>query len=299
MDGSDLEAELAAMTPRPRRSVLYLPASNSRAIAKVRDLDVDAVILDLEDAVAPDAKREAREAACQAVADGGFGHREVIIRINGIGTAWHDDDLHFACLAGPDAIAVPKVTSTDDIAALESGFTRYGAPSRTQLWAMLETPAAILHAEAIARSATRLGALVLGTNDLAKELGARQVAGRAPLLTSLGLAVLAARAVGVPILDGVYNDIADHDGFAAECRQAWELGFDGKTLIHPGQIATANTQWAPTARDIADARELIETFDSALAAGHGVVTFRGRMVENLHVAQARATLALAEALAAR
>ncbi|MGL4831642.1 MAG: HpcH/HpaI aldolase/citrate lyase family protein [Propionibacteriaceae bacterium] len=287
------------MTTRPRRSVLYLPASNPRALAKARDLDVDGVILDLEDAVAPDAKREAREAACQAVIDGGFGHREVIIRINGLGTPWHDDDLRFACLAGPDAIAVPKVTSTDDIATLEAGFVRHGAPTRTQLWAMLETPAAILHAEAIACAATRLGALVLGTNDLVKELGARHVAGRAPLLTSLCLAVLAARSAGVPILDGVYNDITDLDGFAAECRQSWELGFDGKTLIHPGQIAAANAQWTPAAGDIDDARELIAAFDSALAAGHGVVTFRGRMIENLHVAQARATLALADALAAR
>lgn len=283
------------MTPRPRRSVLYLPASNQRALAKARTLDVDAVILDLEDAVAPEAKESAREAACAAVREGGFGHREVAVRVNAIGTPWHDDDVRAVVDAGPDAVVVPKVGSADEVRALTAAVTtaRSGSPS---LWAMIETPRAVLDAAAIAGAGGALACLVLGTNDLVKELGAQHVPGRAPVLGALGHVVLAARAHDVAVLDGVYNDVTDAEGFAAECRQAWQLGFDGKTLIHPSQVAPANAQWAPSEEQVADARELISAFEAALAEGRGVVTHRGRMVENLHVETARRVLDLAEAV---
>ncbi len=282
---------------RPRRSVLYMPASNARALEKARGLDCDALILDLEDAVAPDAKPEAREAACAAVASGGYGHREVTIRVNAAGTAWHDDDLAAACAAGPDAVVVPKVDSVAAVHELEDHLSRHGAPDGTALWAMLETPRALLHAEEIAAASERLTVLVMGTNDLVKELYAEHVPGRAPLLTGLSLALLAARATGRAILDGVYNDVRDTDGFLAECRQGRELGFDGKTLVHPGQVAGANEAFAPSAGAVEDAHGVLEAWEQG--AGSGVVTYRGRMVEALHVESARRTLRLHEAVAAR
>ena len=221
---------------RPRRSVLYMPSSNERALEKAKSIACDGLILDLEDAVAPDAKVSARAAACAAAASGEYGSREVTIRVNGADTAWHADDLRAACAAGPDAIVVPKVDSAEAVLTLTEAMASYDAPEHTKLWAMVETPLAMLHAEEIASAHERLTVLVMGTNDLAKELYAEHVPGRQPLLAGLGLALLAARATGRVILDGVFNDVQDTDGFLAECRQGRELGFDGKTLIHPGQV---------------------------------------------------------------
>ncbi|SHH27565.1 citrate lyase subunit beta / citryl-CoA lyase [Jatrophihabitans endophyticus] len=281
---------------RPRRSVLYMPSSNAKALEKAKGLAADAIILDLEDAVAPDAKPAAREAAAAAAASGEYGRRELTIRVNGIGTEWHDDDLAAAAQAGPDAVVVPKVNSADEVRALVAALERAGAPERTKLWAMIETPVAILHAEEIARASGRLTCFVLGTNDLVKELYAEHVPGRAPVLTSLSLAVLAARAAGIAILDGVYNDVKDVDGFLAECRQGRELGFDGKTLIHPGQLDGANTTFAPSEQAVEEARGILAAWEDG--AGSGVVTYNGRMIENLHVATAQRTLAVADAIAA-
>src|SRR3954451_11005920 len=226
---------------RPRRSVLYMPSSNERALEKAKTLPVDGLILDLEDAVGPDHKAAARDNACAAAASGSYGGREVTIRVNGSGTAWHDDDLAAACAAGPDGIVVPKVDSAVEVRSLVAVMERHGAPGHTRLWAMVETPEAVLGVGEIASASPRLAALVIGTNDLVKELGARHVPGRAPLLTALSLALLAARRAGIAILDGVYNDVKDLDGFEAECRQGRDLGYDGKTLIHPGQVEPCNT----------------------------------------------------------
>ena len=279
---------------RPRRSVLYMPASNERALEKAKTIPCDALILDLEDAVAPDAKPAARDAACAAARSGDYGHRELTIRVNGADTEWHRDDLAAACAAGPDAIVVPKVNSADAVLALVDAMASYDAPERMQLWAMVETPVAMLHAEEIAAASDRLTVLVMGTNDLAKELYAEHVPGRQPLLTGLGLALLAARATGKAILDGVYNDVQDADGFLAECRQGREMGFDGKTLIHPGQVEGANAAFAPSADAVTEARGILQAWEDG--AGSGVVTYRGRMIENLHVDTARRTLAVSEAI---
>ena len=282
---------------RPRRSVLYMPASNERALEKAKAIPCDGLILDLEDAVAPDAKPNAREAACAAAASGDYGTREVTIRVNGADTEWHMADLEAACAAGPDAIVVPKVGSADAVLALVRAMSGFGAPEHTKLWAMVETPAAMLHAEEIAAASERLTVLVMGTNDLAKELYAEHVPGRHPLLPGLGLALLAARATGTAILDGVYNDVQDTEGFLAECRQGREMGFDGKTLIHPSQVDGANAAFAPSEQAVEDARGILQAW--ADGAGSGVVTYRGRMVESLHVETARRTLALSDAIRAR
>jgi citrate lyase subunit beta/citryl-CoA lyase len=283
---------------RPRRSVLYMPGANERAVEKAKTLAADAIIFDLEDATAPDAKVEARGRVCAAVASGEYGHRELTIRVNGLDTEWHADDLRAAAEAGPAAVVVPKVGSVADVAAIEKGLEAAGAPDHTAIWAMVETPVAMLHAEEIAAASERLTVLVMGTNDLAKELHAEHVPGRQPLLTGLGLCLLAARATGKVILDGVYNDIKDEAGFEAECVQGRQLGFDGKTLIHPSQLEPANRVWAPAAEAVDDARALIATFEAAVAEGKGVVTHNGRMIENMHVDNARRTLALADAIAA-
>jgi citrate lyase subunit beta/citryl-CoA lyase len=281
---------------RPRRSVLYLPASNDRALEKAKSIPCDGLILDLEDAVAPDAKPAARAAACAAAASGEYAAREVTIRVNGADTAWHRDDLAAACAAGPDAIVVPKVSSADAVLQLVEAMAAGEAPERTSLWAMVETPAAMLHCEEIASASERLTVLVMGTNDLAKELYAAHVPGRHPLLPGLGLALLAARAAGKVILDGVYNDVQDTDGFLGECRQGREMGFDGKTLIHPGQVEGANTAYAPSEEEVDDARGIVQAWEDG--RGSGVVTYRGRMVEGLHVESARRTLAIDGAIGA-
>ncbi len=283
----------------PRRSVLYMPGANERALEKAKGLDADALILDLEDAVAPDAKAEARERVCAAASSGEYGSKEVAIRVNGLATEWHAADIAAAAKVGPAAVVVPKVDSVDDVHAIERGLEAGGAPDHTKIWAMVETPVAMLHAEAIGAASDRLTVLVMGTNDLAKELHAEHVPGRQPLLTGLGLCLLAARATGKVILDGVYNDIKDPDGFEAECLQGRQMGFDGKTLIHPSQLEPANRVWAPTDEAVEDAAALIATFESAIAEGKGVVTHNGRMIENLHVDNARRILAVAAAIAAR
>lgn len=283
---------------RPRRSVLYMPGANERALEKAKTLPADALILDLEDAVAPDAKAEARERVCAAVASGEYGHRELTIRANGLDTEWHAADVAAIAQAGPAAVVVPKINSPGDVAAVERALEAAGAPDHTKIWAMLETPVAMLQAASIATASERLTVLVMGTNDLAKELHAEHVPGREPLLTGLGLCLLAARAAGKVILDGVYNDIRDEAGFEAECLQGRRMGFDGKTLIHPSQLEPCNRIYAPSEDEVARARTIIAAFEEAEAAGRGVVTVDGRMIENLHVEQARRTLAIAEAIAA-
>lgn len=280
---------------RPRRSVLYLPASNARAMEKAATIPCDGLILDLEDAVAPDAKPAAREAACDAVRSARYGAREVAVRVNSADTQWHHDDLAAACAAGPDAVLVPKVGSADEVLGLVDAMASLDAPAHTRLWAMVESPSAMLHCEEIAAASERLTVLVVGTNDLAKELYAAHVPGRHPLLTGLGLALLAARATGKAILDGVYNDVRDTDGFLVECRQAAEMGFDGKTLVHPGQVEGANAAFGPSEEQLEEARGVIGAWEEG--RGTGVVTYRGRMVESLHVETARRTLAVAEAIA--
>src|SRR4051812_31366515 len=247
--------------PRPRRSVLYMPGANERALEKAKDIPADALILDLEDAVAPDAKPDARERVCAAVTGGGYGRRELAIRANGLGTPWHDDDLAAIAAAGPDAIVVPKVNSADEVRGLVAALEAAGAPERTKLWAMLETPQAMLHAEEIAGASDRLTVLVMGTNDLVKELHATRVPGRGPLQLGLGLSLLAARSAGKVILDGVYNDIKDEDGFLAECRQGRDLGFDGKTLIHPSQVEPCNGVFAPGDDEVDLAQRTIAAFE--------------------------------------
>ncbi|MGH3864164.1 HpcH/HpaI aldolase/citrate lyase family protein [Actinokineospora sp.] len=283
-------------TQRPRRSVLYMPGANERALEKAKTLPADALILDLEDSVAPDAKAEGRERVCEAVANGGYGKRELTIRVNGLGTQWHADDLRAAAKAGPDAVVVPKVNSATEVHAIERALEAAGAPDHTAIWAMVETPIAMLRAHEIAAASDRLTVFVMGTNDLAKELHAEHVPGRAPLLGGLSLALLAARATGKVILDGVYNDVKDLDGFAEECVQGRQFGFDGKTLIHPGQIGPCNEIFAPSESAIAQSRKIIEAFEEAAAAGRGVVTVDGRMIENLHVENARRILAVGAAI---
>jgi citrate lyase subunit beta / citryl-CoA lyase len=281
---------------RPRRSVLYMPGANERALEKAQGLPADALILDLEDAVAPDAKAAARERVCEAATSGRYGRREIAIRANGIGTAWHEHDLRAIGAAGPAAVVVPKINSSADVHLVEQALEAAGAPDTTSIWAMLETPVAMLHAEEICAASERLTVLVMGTNDLAKELQAEHVPGRQPLLTGLGLCLLAARSTGKVILDGVYNDIKDEAGFEAECVQGRQMGFDGKTLIHPSQLDPCNRVYAPTDDEVARARRIIDAFEEAEAGGRGVVTVDGRMVENLHVEQARRTLSVAAAI---
>lgn len=283
----------------PRRSVLYMPGANERALEKAKTLPADALILDLEDAVAPDAKVEARERVCAAARSGEYGHREVAIRSNGLDTEWFADDVAAIAAAGPDALLVPKVGSVDDVRTIEAALERGGAPDTTRIWAMLETPSAVLHAADIAGASDRLAVLVMGTNDLVKELQAEFVPGRAPILPALAQCVLGVRAAGKVVLDGVFNDLDDADGFEAECVQGRQLGMDGKTLIHPKQLEPCNRVWAPTEDAVADAREVIAAFEAAQAQGKGVVTVNGRMIENLHVAQAERTVAIADAIAAR
>jgi citrate lyase subunit beta / citryl-CoA lyase len=276
---------------KPLRSVLYMPGANERALEKAKTLPADALILDLEDAVAPDAKPAARDRVCAAATSGDYGRREVTIRVNGIGTPWHADDLAAVGKAAPAAVVVPKVGSADEVRAIADAL-----PEPVAIWAMIETPAAVLRCAEIAGASDRLTALVLGTNDLAKELAAELVPGRAPLLAPLSMCVLAARATGTAVLDGVYNDIRDADGFAAECRQGKEFGFDGKTLIHPSQIEPCNRVFAPSAEDVERSQKIIDAYEEALREGRGVVTVDGRMIENLHVDTARRTLDLAAAI---
>src|SRR4051812_43172182 len=271
-----------------------MPGANERALEKAKTLPADALILDLEDAVAPDAKEAARERVCAAL--GEYGTREVTIRVNGLDTEWHDADLRAAAQAGPAAGVGPKVNSAAEVHNIERALELGGAPDHTKIWAMVETPVAMLHAEEVAAASERLTVLVMGTNDLAKELHAEFVPGRAPLLGGLSLALLAARATGKVILDGVYNDVKDLDGFEAECLQGRQFGFDGKTLIHPGQVEPCNRAFAPTAEQIEESRAILAAWQTALAEGRGVATVNGRMIETLHVKPARRTLAIADTI---
>jgi len=288
------------MTIRPRRSVLYMPGSNARAIEKARTLPVDGIILDLEDAVAPSAKEAARDQVCEAVKAGGFGRREVFVRVNALGTPWVVDDFAAAARAGPDAILVPKVSEVEQLDQLGEWLFDIRSDLKVRIWAMIETPRAVLNIEMLAAEAqepeTHLAGFVIGTNDLAKETGARIVPGRAPMLPWFANCVAAARAYGVAILDGVYNDIGDAAGFAAECAQGRDFGFDGKTLIHPSQIDPCNTAFSPSADEIADARRIIAAFDRPENAAKGVIDLDGRMVERMHADIARRTVAIADAI---
>jgi citrate lyase subunit beta/citryl-CoA lyase len=274
-----------------------MPSSNARALEKAKTIPADGIIFDLEDAVAPDAKELAREQACSAVGSGDYGRRQLTIRCNGLDTPWGLEDLSAAGRSGASAVVVPKVSGAHHLRQIANALDDAGAPASLQIWAMVETPAAIFAVREIA-GFERVSVLVLGTNDLAKELRASLVPGRAPLLPHLATTLLAAREAGIVVLDGVYNDVKDLAGFEAECRQGQEMGFDGKTLIHPTQVEVANTVWAPTQAEVEHARRVIEAFDEAQRDGRGVVTVDGRMIENLHVDNARRTLSVAEAIAA-
>jgi citrate lyase subunit beta/citryl-CoA lyase len=289
------------MNIRPRRSVLYMPGSNARALEKARTLPVDGVILDLEDSVAPEAKEAARHRVVDAVKARGFGHREVLIRINGLDTEWGAADLTAAAAVAPDAILVPKISTPGQLEMIGQRLFDTRTDLRTRIWVMIETPLAVLNAAAIAAGAkdseTRLSGFVMGTNDLAKETRARIVPGRAPMLPWLATCIAAARIYGIDILDGVYNDIGNAQGFADECREARDLGFDGKTLIHPSQIDACNAAFSPTAEQMAEARKIIAAFDAPENQDKGVVALDGRMVERMHADMARRTLAIAQAIA--
>jgi citrate lyase subunit beta/citryl-CoA lyase len=291
------------MNIRPRRSVLYMPGSNARAIEKARTLPADAVILDLEDSVAPDAKAAARQQVMDAVTAGSFGAREVIVRINGLDTQWWLDDLNAVAKAKPDAVLVPKVSSPDHLEDVAERLVDISANQNIRVWAMMETPLAMLNARDIAAAArdveTRLTAFVMGTNDLAKETRAKITPGRTAMLPWLMNCVAAARAFGLDIIDGVYNELADADGFARECSEARDMGFDGKTLIHPNQIAPCNAAFSPSAEEVAQAQKIIAAFDLPENRDKGVVQLEGRMVERLHAEMARRTVAIAQAIEVR
>jgi citrate lyase subunit beta / citryl-CoA lyase len=288
------------MALRPRRSVLYMPGSNARALEKARHLDADALILDLEDAVAPEAKEMARGQVCDAVKAGGYGKRELVIRTNGPDSPWFAADLSAAVQAVPDAILIPKISSPDTLLTIGRAMAALEAAPAIRIWAMIETPLAILHAEVIAAAArdpmTRLSCFIMGTNDLAKESRVRFVPGRAPMLPWLALALMAARAHGLDIIDGVYNTLNDEAGFAAECAQGRDMGFDGKTLIHPAQIPCTNAVFGPSEAEVAAARNIVAAFDLPENRDKGAIQMEGRMVEHLHAEMAVRVIALDAAI---
>lgn len=281
---------------RPRRSVLYMPGANTRALEKARTLPADALIFDLEDAVAPDAKEAARANVVAAAQSKGYGKREIAIRCNGLATPWGAADITAIAKSGADAVVVPKVESAAEVASVIGLLDAAGAPESMAVWAMMETPKGILRAEEVAGSHPRLTLFIMGTNDLVKDMRARHTPMRLPMITALGLGMLAARAHGLTILDGVYNDIQDAEGFRAVCQQGLEMGFDGKTLIHPTQVEPCNEVFAPSAAELEMAAKIVTAFKAAQAEGKGVVTVDGRMIENLHVDQAERALALATAI---
>ncbi|MCK0198037.1 CoA ester lyase [Ancylobacter sp. 6x-1] len=288
---------------RPRRSALFMPGSNPRVIEKAPTLPADCIILDLEDAVAPEQKAQARDRVAAAIRGGGFGYREMVMRLNGPDTPWFEADLAAAAAARPDAVLVPKVSDPELPGLIGRKLAALGAPPTVRLWAMIESPAAVLKAEAIAATArdpaSRLSLLMLGTNDLAKETGARIVPGRAPMLPWIAHCVLAARAAGIGIIDAVWNDFRDIEGFAAECAQAADMGFAGKSCIHPGQLAPCNAAFTPPAAEVEEARAVIAVFERPENAGRGVVQMEGRMVERMHADIARQVVALSDAIAAQ
>lgn len=282
---------------RPRRSVLYMPGSNQRALDKARTLPADGVILDLEDSVAPDAKALAREQIVAAVSAGGYGQREVVIRVNGLGTPWGKDDVRAVVGAGADAILFPKIESVLQVHEALEALDSAGAPAGLGLWIMVETPRAILDIDAVTGADAHLGCIVMGTSDLAKDMRVRHTPDRIGFVAALSLCVTAARAHGVDIIDGVHLDLQDDAGHRSACEQGRDMGFDGKSLIHPKQIADANEVFAPSAAEVDNAYVIIEAWQAAQAEGKGVVVVNGRLVENLHVEEARRNIALAEAIA--
>jgi citrate lyase subunit beta/citryl-CoA lyase len=285
---------------RPRRSVLYMPGANERALEKARSLPADSLILDLEDSVAPDAKGGARDTVVAAVKEGGYGRREVVIRPNALETAWGTADLLAAAAAAPDAILVPKVQHPGDIISAAKILKSVHAPEKTKLWAMMETPQAILHAGEIAKVGAdpenRLVCLVMGTNDLLKESRARALHDRFAVVPWLALAVVAARAYGLDIIDGVYNDFKDEPGFRKECEHGRTLGMDGKTLIHPSQVAPCNEIFSPTEEEVAWSKKIIRAFEEPENVQKGVITVDGKMVERLHLVQAKRTVTIANSV---
>lgn len=287
-------------SPRPRRSALYMPGANAKALEKAKSLAADVVILDLEDAVAPDAKDDARIAVCDAVRAGGYGKREVVIRVNGLTGPWGAADLEAAVAAGPDAILFPKISRVADVTAASEAMDALDAPAHMALWAMIETPRAILFIRELAAASleTRLSAFVMGTNDLAKETRALQTPDRAPFWYALSASVTAARLYGLAVLDGVDNDIANEVGFRNVCEKGLAFGFDGKTLIHPSQIGPCNEVFAPSAEEVAHARAVIAAFAAPENAGKGVLKVDGKMTELLHQEMALQTVAIADAIAA-
>ena len=287
-----------AASARPRRSVLYMPGSNARALDKARSLPADGLILDLEDAVAPDAKATGRQQIVEHVRAGGYGRRELILRVNALNSPWGFEDLVAAATSGVDAVLLPKIESADAVRQAEQVLVAHGAPDSLAIWTMMETPRGMLRAEEIADSTPRMAAFVMGTSDLAKDLHCAHTPMRLPMITSLGLCMLAGRAAGLAVLDGVYLDLNDDEGFAASCRQGAELGFDGKTLIHPKTVGAANEAFAPSEAEIVWSRKIIAAHAEAEAAGKGVLLVDGKLIENLHVANARRLVALSEAIEA-
>ncbi|MCG6205744.1 CoA ester lyase [Rhodopseudomonas sp. HC1] len=285
---------------RPRRSLLFMPGSNARALEKARVVPADGLILDLEDAVAPDAKAQAREQIAAAVAAKGFGHREVLVRINALDSPWWLDDIAMAAKVKPDGILVPKVSSVQDLAAIAARLSDLNADMAIRVWIMIETARGVLHAEELAAqvhdSETRLAGFVFGPNDISRETGIRMLPGRSTMIPMMTHCILAARVHGLVVLDGPYSDIANVDGLGAECAQSRDLGFDGKTLIHPGQIDACNAAFTPPADDIAQARAILTAFDRPENQGRGAIQLDGRMVERLHAEIAKKTIAIADAI---
>jgi len=293
------ESAVMPQAVKLRRSALYMPASRAGAPEKAKTLPADVLIFDLEDAVSPDAKPAARARAVAAAGSGAYGPREIVIRANALDTPWGHDDLAAIAGSGADAVLLPKVESDTAIHQAAALLDRHGADAGMAVWAMMETPLAMLRADTVAAAGGRLAALVMGTSDLARELGAAHTPGRLPFITGIGLCLLAARARGLAALDGVHLDLADEEGFAAACRQGAELGFDGKTLIHPKQVAPCNDAFSPTPEAVAEARRIAAAHAEARTAGSGVAVVDGRLVEHLHVEMAERTVARAEAVAAR
>jgi len=290
------------MIVRPRRSVLYMPGANERALEKAKSLPADSLILDLEDSVAPEAKSAARDNVCAAVKNGGYGRRELVIRVNAVETAWGMDDLRAAASVAPDAILVPKVSNAGDIVTVSKVLDAIAAPEKTRVWAMMETPSSVLNARFIAAlgadKETRLVCLVMGTNDLLKESRARALHNRIAVVPWLAMTIVAARAYGLDVLDGVYNDFRDEAGFREECEHGRTLGMDGKTLIHPSQVVPCNEVFSPTEEEVSWSRKIIAAFEDPVNARKGVIELEGKMVERLHRVMARRTVAIAEAIAA-
>ena len=288
------------MRVRPRRSVLYMPGANSRALEKAQNLPADALILDLEDSVSPENKDTARDMVCKAVKQGGYGRRELVIRPNALETAWGTADILAAAAVAPDAILIPKVAHPGDIISAAKILKSVDASERTRLWAMMETPSAILHAKEIAAVASdpenRLACLVMGTNDLLKESRARAQGDRFAVVPWLSMTIVAARANGLDVIDGVYNDFKDEPGFRKECEHGRTLGMDGKTLIHPSQVAPCNEVFSPTDEEVAWSRKIISAFNQSDNAAKGVITVEGKMVERLHLVMAQRTVAIANAV---